>query len=123
MADPGPGPSAPHVSRDPVRAVTAATEELKRLIPEEAAPSTQVQVKIAVGSVVSEILNAADEVQAGLIVLGVHAPSHSWLPGTEPAAYKILVSAPCPVISLRVHGDPEKMKAEHRHEEAPVVFG
>jgi nucleotide-binding universal stress UspA family protein len=116
-------PPAPHVSRDPVRAVTAATEELKRLIPEEAAPSTQVQVKIAVGSVVSEILNAADEVQAGLIVLGVHAPSHSWLPGTEPAAYKILVSAPCPVISLRVHGDPEKMKAEHRHEEAPVVFG
>jgi nucleotide-binding universal stress UspA family protein len=116
-------PPAPHVARDPERAVQAATDELKRLIPEEAAPWTQVQVKIALGSVVSEILNAAGEMQAGLIVLGVHAPSHSWLPGTEPAAYKILVSAPCPVISLRVHADPEKMKAEHRHEEAPVVFG
>jgi nucleotide-binding universal stress UspA family protein len=72
--------------------------------------------------VVSEILAVAEEIQAGLIVLGVHAPAHSWLPGTEPAAYKILVSAPCPVLSLRVNA-PVGERAEHREEEAPAIFG
>lgn len=116
-------PPAPHVSRDPGRAVNAATEDLNRLVPEAAKPRTQIMARIALGSVVSEILNVAAETQAGLIVLGVHAPSHSWLPGTEPAAYKILVSAPCPVISLRVHGDTTKDRAEHKEEHAPAVFG
>ncbi|HTV16647.1 MAG TPA: universal stress protein [Acidobacteriaceae bacterium] len=114
---------APHITRDPERAIAVATEDLDRLVPEEAKPSTQVQARIAVSSVVSEILNAASESQAGLIVLGVHAPSHSWLPGTEPAAYKILVSAPCPVISLRVHPAPEKLPAEQKEEGHPAVFG
>jgi nucleotide-binding universal stress UspA family protein len=114
---------APHVTRDPERAVAVATEELNRLVPEEAKARTEVQVRIAIGSVVSEILNAANEAQAGLLVLGVHAPSHSWLPGTEPAAYKILVSAQCPVISLRVQPEPERLHAEHKEEASPVVFG
>jgi nucleotide-binding universal stress UspA family protein len=114
---------APHVARDPGRAVSQAIAELNRLVPEEAKPLCEVQARIAIASVVSEILNAATEMQAGLIVLGVHAPSHSWLPGTEPAAYKILVSAPCPVISLRVHGEPEKSKAEQKDEATPLVLG
>jgi nucleotide-binding universal stress UspA family protein len=114
---------APHVSRDPGRVVNQAIADLNRLVPESAKPWCEAQARIALGSVVAEILTAAAEIQAGLIVLGVHAPSHSWLPGTEPAAYKILVSAPCPVISLRVHGEPEKSKAERREEAAPVVFG
>jgi nucleotide-binding universal stress UspA family protein len=114
---------ASHVTRDPVRAVAVATEELTRLVPEEARAWTEVQARVAVGSVVSEILNAAGETQAGLLVLGVHAPAHSWLPGTEPAAYKILVSAPCPVISLRVHPDPEHLHAHQKEEASPVVFG
>jgi len=113
---PGPG-----TAREPGRAVTAANGELYRLIPEEALPWTRVQARVAVGTVVSEILAVADEVQAGLIVLGVHAPAHSWLPGTEPAAYKILVSAPCPVLSLRV-GATVSEKVE-RKEEIPAIFG
>lgn len=114
---------APHIMRDPERAVAVATEDLNRLVPEEARAWTDVQVRIAVGSVVSEILNAASEAQAGLIVLGVHAPSHSWLPGTEPSAYKILVSAPCPVISLHVQPALEKLHAEQKDAASPVVFG
>ena len=39
------------------------------------------EVKIALGNVVQEILSVAQETHAGLIVLGVHAPAHSWLPG------------------------------------------
>lgn len=113
---PGPGNA-----REPGRAVSAANEELYGLIPEEAMPWTSVQARIALGTVVSEVLAVAEEIRAGLIVLGVHAPAHSWLPGTEPAAYKILVSAPCPVLSLRVNPTvPEK--AEHK-EEIPAVFG
>jgi nucleotide-binding universal stress UspA family protein len=72
---------------------------------------------------VQEILSAAHEMQAGLIVLGVHAPAHSWLPGTEPAAYKILVSAPCPVISLRVGQVLMDEKLEHKEQTGPLVFG
>lgn len=91
--------------RDPADAVNAATAELNRLIPAEARASAQIIVRMAPNNIVSEVLNVAQEVQAGLIVLGVHAPAHSWLPGTEPAAYKILVSATCPVISLRAVPD------------------
>lgn len=115
---PGPG-----VARDPGRAVNAASEQLNRLIPEGAQAFTRVQARIALGTVVSEILAAAEEIQAGLIVLGVHAPAHSWLPGTEPAAYKILVSAPCPVISLRVDTVPAVGKSEQKEHAGPVVFG
>ncbi|HZZ39213.1 MAG TPA: universal stress protein [Acidobacteriaceae bacterium] len=107
-------------ARDPGKAVSAATAELNRLIPSEARASTQVMVRIALNNVVSEVLNVAQEIEARLIVLGVHALSHSWLPGTEPAAYKILVSAPCPVISLRVTPEPEKK--DHQPESTPAVL-
>jgi hypothetical protein len=56
-------------------------------------------------------------------VLGVHAPAHSWLPGTEPSAYKILVSSPCPVISLRVNPVVAEAKMEKKQHESPLVSG
>jgi nucleotide-binding universal stress UspA family protein len=112
-----PGPAT---ARDPAKAINAATENLNRLIPAEARASTQVTVRFALNSVVSEVLNVAKEIEAGLLVLGVHAPAHSWLPGTEPAAYKILVSASCPVISLRV--SPPAEKKEHQPETTHVVL-
>jgi nucleotide-binding universal stress UspA family protein len=115
-----PGPA---VSRDPGGAVTAANLELERLVPDDARAQTRVQAKIALGNVVHEILLAAQESEAGLIVLGVHAPAHSWLPGTEPAAYKILVSAPCPVISLRVNPVVAEAKTEKKRHENPLVIG
>ena len=115
-------PSA-SVHRDPGRSVGVATAQLERLIPAGAQAFTQAQARIALSSVVNEILAAAEETQAGLIVLGVHAPAHSWLPGTEPAAYKILVSAPCPVLSLRVNPIREKVKAEQKEEGSPIAIG
>lgn len=115
-----PGPS---VTRDPGAAVAAAKEELERLVPDSARSWTTTEAKIAVSSVVNEILNAAHELQAGLIVLGVHAPAHSWLPGTEPAAYRILVSAPCPVISLWVNPELTGENVRDKEHAGPVVFG
>jgi len=114
-------PPSAATARDRVGAIDAATKELDRLIPAEARASVQVMVRIALNNVVSEVLNVAQEMNAGLIVLGVHAPAHSWLPGTEPAAYRILVSASCPVISLRV--TPASAENEHPSEAAPVVLG
>jgi nucleotide-binding universal stress UspA family protein len=113
----------PSVAKDPGANVAKATEELENLIPERARASTRVVAKIAVGSVVQEILSVAQETQAGMIVLGVHAPAHSWLPGTEPAAYKILVSAPCPVISLRVSPALDDEKANDKEHAGPLVLG
>ena len=113
----------PMVARDPAAAVAGAIAELERLVPPSAQAFTHVQARIAAGNMVSEILSVAQEMQAGLIVLGVHAPAHSWLPGTEPAAYKILVSAPCPVISLRVSPAVDRDSAESREHAGPVVLG
>ncbi len=113
--------AGPATARDPVGSIALATRQLERLIPENARAWTKVQARIAEGSVVQEILSAAQETQAGLIVLGVHAPAHSWLPGTEPAAYKILVSAPCPVISLRVNPDEETV--QHKEHSSPLAIG
>jgi nucleotide-binding universal stress UspA family protein len=115
-----PGPAT---ARDPQAAMAAATAGLEKLVPETARGWTQVRAQIAHSNVVHEILSAAQETRAGLLVLGVHAPAHSWLPGTEPAAYKILVSAPCPVISLKVSpafDDERTQQAEHK---GPVVLG
>jgi nucleotide-binding universal stress UspA family protein len=115
--------AGPAVARDPAGSIAAATEQLYRLVPDDARSWTKVQTKIALGSVVQEILSVSQEIEAGLIVLGVHAPAHSWLPGTEPAAYKILVSAPCPVISLRVNPEPAHEKSEHKEYSSPLVIG
>jgi len=114
---------SPAVAKDPAAAVVAATGELEKLVPRQARSWTRVQAKIAAGSLVQEILSAAQENQAGLIVLGVHAPAHSWLPGTEPAAYKILVSAPCPVISLRVSPALVEEKLGHKEVASPLAIG
>jgi nucleotide-binding universal stress UspA family protein len=114
---------SPAVSRDPQAAIATATAELERLVPENARASTKLQVKIAHGNVVHEILSAAHESQAALLVLGVHAPAHSWLPGTEPSAYKILVSATCPVISLKVSPPLVDEKSNEKEHTGPVVFG
>ncbi|HEX4008284.1 MAG TPA: universal stress protein [Acidobacteriaceae bacterium] len=113
----------PNVTRDPAKAVSTANDQLSRLIPQSENAKTQVQTRIALGSVVSEILNAADEVRAGLIVLGVHAPAHSWLPGTEPAAYKILVAAPCPVISLQVNPGHAHLDTDKKEAASPAIVG
>lgn len=107
-------PPAPASSHENGGATAAAAEQLNHLLPEDARSWTRADVRQARGTVVSEILRAAEEFQAGLIVLGVHAPAHSWLPGTEPAAYRILVSAPCPVLSLRVN--PVQLETELEHE-------
>jgi nucleotide-binding universal stress UspA family protein len=115
-----PGPAT---TRDPGGSIAAARQQLERLVPDDARAWTKVQAQIAQGNVVHEILSVAHEIQAGLIVLGVHAPAHSWLPGTEPAAYKILVSAPCPVISLRVNPSSIGEKPEHKEHSSPLVFG
>ncbi|HTV82553.1 MAG TPA: universal stress protein [Acidobacteriaceae bacterium] len=113
-------PPAPSSARDPGQTTAAATEQLNRMIPADAVSWTRAEVRAAHGTMVAEILAAAEESRAGLIVLGVHAPAHSWLPGTEPAAYKILVSAPCPVLSLRVNPSALAPEAEHEREASPV---
>ena len=113
----------PQVSRDPAAALAAARAELDRLVPDQARAWTRTEAKVAQGNVVQEILATAQEMEAGLIVLGVHAPAHSWLPGTEPAAYKILVSAPCPVISLKVSPVLVEESAAEKEHAGPVVLG
>lgn len=115
--------SGPAGHRDPQRSLDAALAQVNALIPAEARSWTRAEARQARGPIVGEILAAAEEVNAGLIVLGVHAPAHSWLPGTEPAAYKILVSAPCPVLSLQVTPAHVVEGSGAEHAVTPVSLG
>lgn len=111
---------APGSARDAQRAADQAIAQLNSIIPADLRSTTRADARMAHGPVVSEILTAVEELQAGLLVLGVHAPAHSWLPGTEPAAYKILVSASCPVLSLNV-GPMEAPDPTHPESEVSSV--
>ncbi|HEV2618525.1 MAG TPA: universal stress protein, partial [Acidobacteriaceae bacterium] len=56
-----------------------------------------------VGHVVPEVLRVANEIQADMIVLDVHADSFFRSPQGESTAYEIIVSATCPVLVLKVN--------------------
>lgn len=61
----------------------------------------EVAVRVAAGKVVPTILHALDEVDADLLVIGVH-PSRGLLDRVMfPHAYELVCESPCPVLTLR----------------------
>lgn len=75
--------------------------ELNRLIPEEAPLWIHPTVQIEVGTVVEQILNVAEEMQADLIVLGVDPSERHGSIDRDDTAYEIITQAKCPVLTLR----------------------
>jgi hypothetical protein len=57
--------------------------------------------RVAAGDPGTEIVCAANEMSAGLIVLGAHDYPFRLPFGEETTAYKVLVSAPYPVLTLK----------------------
>lgn len=88
-----------------------AFEKLEALLPSKLEDvQTKVHTKVVPGDTTEEILRAAEETQADLIVLGVHpVPSRRALRKDE-SAYSVVTSALCPVLSFRTP-DHEAMKA------------
>ncbi len=62
--------------------------------------ASPVQVDAVVGNVVEEILKAATRTNADWIVMGVDR-SYPFLPVKDSNAYRVLVSASCPVLTIR----------------------
>jgi nucleotide-binding universal stress UspA family protein len=84
---------------DTIAAWTRA--ELERLIPDEAPLWISSSVEVEKGTVVTQILNAADEINADLIVLGVGSDVSFWPIHEDNTAYEVILRAKCPVLTIR----------------------
>jgi nucleotide-binding universal stress UspA family protein len=84
---------------DQIAAWTRA--ELERLIPDEAPLWITTSVEVERGAVAVQILDAADEMNADLIVLGVNPGFSFWPIREDNTAYEIILRAKCPVLTVR----------------------
>ena len=75
--------------------------ELKRLVPAEAPLWTRAAVRVEIGDVVEEVLGAAAEMDADLIVLGVNKDVSFWPIRGDDTVYNIIANAKSPVLSFR----------------------
>lgn len=86
---------------DAERIMAWTRSEIQRIIPEEAPLWSHPAVQIKVGDVVDEVLNAAGEISADLIVLGVNSEAGFWPLRGDSTAYKIIAGARSPVLTMR----------------------
>jgi len=79
----------------------ASIQQMKTLVPSGPTPGCKLEFKVLVGDPVANILLAADELKADLIVMGAKAGGvvASHLPHTK--AYEVVCNAPCAVLTLR----------------------
>jgi nucleotide-binding universal stress UspA family protein len=87
--------------QDADRIVEWTKSELKRLVPAEAPLWTRAAVKVEVGDVVEEVLSAAAEMSADLIVLGVNKDATFWPIRGDDTVYDIIANAKSPVLTFR----------------------
>ena len=84
---------------DADRVVTYLREKLETLIPKNAGNGQEPACLVKVGDPAEMILQAAEEIPAGMIVLGVHPagvlPGHS----LGSTVYKVVCEAACPVLT------------------------
>jgi nucleotide-binding universal stress UspA family protein len=81
---------------------------LSRVVPKEARLWCEPEFMIEEGTAANKILEIATQKKADLIILGVHPPhgplhTDTHLPTTT--AHKVVSQAPCPVLTVRGHGD------------------
>jgi nucleotide-binding universal stress UspA family protein len=90
-----------HREYDPTQAVDWTRSQLVKLIPEEAPLWSFSSIQVEVGTVIEQILHAAEELGADLIVLGVGKEVGFWPISNDNTAYEIIARAKCPVLTLR----------------------
>jgi len=95
---------------------------LERLIPDEAPLWTSSSVEVEKGAVVTQILNAADEMNADLIVLGVSDDVSFWPIREDSTAYEIILHARCPVLTVRRSATTQCLR-EHYDDGGSVPVG
>lgn len=85
---------------DPERVKQGIREELAQIIGKHA-EGVDVRFRIESGKVASTILDAATEINADLIVLGVRPSSGLLDRFMWPIAYELVREAACPVLTIR----------------------
>lgn len=78
-----------------------AVERMKAVVPPEADSWSKPDYQVELGRPADGILNAADQCQADLIVMGVRHPDFSFSHLPPATAYKVVCRAPCPVLTVR----------------------
>lgn len=105
---------------DSARIAEWSRSELQKLVPNEALLWTYVNAQIEVGGVVNHVLNAANEMQADLIVLGTDAAGSFWSIRGDGTAYEIIARASCPVLTIR-HTIPAEQSKERSKQEPTIT--
>ncbi len=83
------------------RLMARTTTKLARLIPDEMPLWTTATIVVEAGEVVEQILRAAEDQGADLIVLGSNPDIAFWpIPGDN-TVYNVIAEAKCPVLTLR----------------------
>ena len=94
-----------------------AFEKLESILPPKLANmQTKVNKQVVPGDVTKEILRAAEEIHADLIVLGVHPAASRWALRKDESAYSVVTSAQCPVLSFRTPEHEGKTAADSIHD-------
>jgi nucleotide-binding universal stress UspA family protein len=89
-----------NASMDPARTIAWANRALNALIPDGTEPAPPILTTVTSGKVAEEILKAAAQTGADWIVLGAEGRAPFWS-FDQSAAYKVLIAADCPVLTLR----------------------
>lgn len=112
-------PPSSHEGREAQRLAEWTRTELSRLIPEEAPLWIVSSVQVEEGTVVDKTLNAASEMNADLIVLGVNPGQSFWSIGEDNLAYDIILQAGCPVLTVR--RSPAACEGEALHQDSRSI--
>lgn len=86
------------VARDKLAGIT---EQLKSLVPPEAAMWCTPEFRVAAGHPADVILKTADDMRAELIVMGARHPDFSINQMPPATAYKVVCWSHCPVLTVR----------------------
>ncbi len=109
-------------TRDPERTIEWAGNALKALVPDAVKHISPIRVVVGSGKLEEEILKEATQSSADWIVLGANGGLGVW-PFTDGAAYKVLATAKCPVLTLRHEPlQTETVKSEEVHFTYPAFL-
>jgi nucleotide-binding universal stress UspA family protein len=92
----------PQTSQERQRIVDDAHQKLRALIPAGTQMASPPETRVEFGTAAEEILKAAQQSKAGLIVLGVRQPVGFARRIKWATAYAVAADAPCPVLTVRM---------------------
>jgi nucleotide-binding universal stress UspA family protein len=90
---------------DSERILRWTKSELQRIVPDEAALWTHVTAQVEEGDVAEEVLSVGAEMDADLIILGVHSDATFFPARRDDIVYRIIARAKSPVLTFR-NGNP-----------------